>query len=87
MYIANAPSVRMCARFCIEETKFVGFYKGIMFSTGFTFECLIIQQLLDYFVVFLQVISEFSALDYCLNNQIIEATMLTTQQEFICLTC
>ena len=40
------------------------------------------QAMSDYFVVSLQVISSFSSLDSRLGNQIIKATILTSEQEF-----
>ena len=50
---------------------------------------LIAKKLSDCFVVILQVhvISEFSLLESRLGNLIIKATILTAQQEFICLNC
>ena len=41
-----------------------------------------VKQLSNDFVVILQVISEFPSLDFRLSNFIIEATILTAQQEF-----
>ena len=72
----------MCITFRLDEINFNGFHDGFGFSTGFSSSA-------DRqpFVVVLQVTSEFSLLESRLGNFIIKAKILTTQQEFICLSC
>ena len=47
------------------------------------FPVLIVKQLAEYFVVVLQVISEFSSLEFRLGNPVVEATIIAAQQEFV----
>ena len=48
-------------------------FEGVLYSLLDLLRVLIVKKLSDYFVVILQVISEFSSLDSCLGHLIIVA--------------